>query len=368
LHNRRFAIGFVIIFTVLGLFIWLEVAASRGQREINRIESEETALARAENRTMTAEFFLSATATSSPTETPRRPFNTFTPSPTATISGSITGTLTLTPTIFPSTPITGGLLTLTPGLTPTITPPPTTDATDTPTPGPSPTYTPKPTFTNTPVLVPRAFNLNGRVLWDDVPIDNVSVSLERLQSGGGSTVLTTTITLDDGTFEIEEVFPNPQGFNIVFENSAVQGFTVEEVVAWARLGVIEWAGEDEIDLPDMEIGNGTFDFEFPVPGGEYSISNLSASNPLEFDWTPYIGDPEIEIEYWVQVVEDTTNQATVWLSELDEKSSVEWDGITNQNNQVDPGDYLWGVGAIIQSEDGYELTIFSRLASLVLAQ
>jgi hypothetical protein len=214
--------------------------------------------------------------------------------------------------------------------------------------------------------VPQAYTITGRVLWDGVPVENVTLFLEKVQ-GPVTTYLTETLTLEDGTFEIGEAFPTGEGFNIVFENEE-QDLPVDQVMSWAWIGLIKYIGQEVEELPDMEIGNGTFDFEDPTPGAQVSVAGISETTPLRFDWTPYSDDDDLEIEYWVEIVEDTDDQATVWQSELDENSSMEWDGITVENNKVEPGDYLWAVGAIVQLGDGLEFTIFSRFASMVIVQ
>ncbi len=362
MNTRRFALGFAGIFLILSVFAWLEITTRRSQREIEVIYAENTAIAQAVLQTQTAAIAFSATSTSTATATPRREFATLTPSPTATISGTITGTQT-TPTLFPTIPITSGLPTPSPTVaisqtaTATLSPTPTIETT--PTEGPTATDTPKPTFTP----FPQAFNINGRVLLDGNPIEDVAISLERVRVGR-TDILTTTMTAADGTFAFPEVFPSGQGFNIVFQNEDNQGFADDEVMAWAWLGLIEYSGDEEVDLPDMEIGLGTFEFEEPAPGSDESIGDISSSSPLEFDWTPYSADEDLEIEYWVDLLEDTEEQEPVWQSLFDTASSMEWDGITEADTKVEPGDYLWGVGAVITLEDGYELTIFSRLASI----
>jgi hypothetical protein len=274
----------------------------------------------------------SASPTQSPTPSPTLPFS-LTPTPSDT-----------SPTPSPTIPFS-----LTPAPTDTSTP----NQTLTPTKNPSPTWTLTPSATKIPTntWTPAPARLSGRLLLDSEVVEgNVTLILEDQSYNQ----VAKTDVLEDGKYSFESVPHNLDGYNVLFSQDQNVSFDPYKVISWGWFGPIIVQDGTVIDLPDFDISLHGLDYTQPIPDSQIPGSSITDNNALSFEWTghPYAG------EYWVTLIDE--NFVEIWKSELITETKVNFNGVLNDGQKIQPGQYWWGVGTYGNLGD-FKVTVFGFL-------
>lgn len=191
---------------------------------------------------------------------------------------------------------------------------------------------------------------------DGAPVQaGVTVKLDQTYA-----IVATTTTNAQGIYTFDHLTAFDTDLDLLFAQEWSGQYDVNEVVSWAWLGSFTVSRGTTVALPDFEIGLLGFEQVDPPTGTSLSASDISAQNPLTFEWSPY---PDASA-YWVDLTkgEDLT---IVWQSVLVDTTSVAFDGTLNDGSHVTADTYWWGVGARKDAGD-YQLTIYGYLPALVV--
>jgi hypothetical protein len=207
------------------------------------------------------------------------------------------------------------------------------------------------------VTPPGPASVNGRLVKDGTPVEaGVTVKLE----DRAYAIVATTTTDAQGTYAFDEVTISGTGLNVLFAQEWNEQYDVGDVVSWAWLGPITIPRGDRVQVADLEISLLGFEQVTPPSGASFSEGEVSAQNPLSFEWTPYPGAGT----YWVDLTQgDDLNR--VWQSAMVDTTSVAFDGALNSGIQMPADTYWWGVGACKDVQD-YRLTIYGYLPTFVV--
>jgi len=289
------------------------------------------------------------------------PLPTATPPPASPTSPSTPdSTAAQTPTDIagaPTTVATGTPVIPTSG--PTDTPEPSASPTNTPQP-PSPTAAPTETPSPTPVVVtPRGpARVTGRLVKDGVPVPaGVTVKLEDQTYA----IVAMATTDAQGIYTFDNLTISDAVVNVLFAQEWNEQYSAGEVASWAWLGPLAVSRGTTVQLPDLEIGLRGFEQVSPRAGTSFSASQISAQNPLIFEWAAYPGASA----YWVDLAKgDDLN--IVWQSALVNSTTVAFDGRLGDGSSITTDTYWWGVGARA-GMGNYQLTVYGYLPSFVVA-
>ena len=282
-----------------------------------------------------------AAATPTPSATVPRPTHLPTgspPSPTATSPPEPIPSATAMPTDAPVRPISG--------------------PTDTPAPSDSPAA-PDVTPSSTPVAAAPSepATLSGRLVKDGIPVSaGVTVKLEDQNYA----IFATTNTDGNGYFTFDNLTTLGQSLNVLFAQEWNEQYDIGEVVSWAWLGPVTLSSGSTLELPDIDIDLPGLNQISPAPGTSLPASQISAQNPVIFEWTP---QPAAS-SYWVDLTKGD-ELTRVWQSALVETTSVAFDGSLDDGSQITADTYWWGIGARRDIGD-YRLTIYGYLSTLVI--
>jgi hypothetical protein len=199
--------------------------------------------------------------------------------------------------------------------------------------------------------------VTGRLVKDGAPVEaGVAVRLEDPTYA----IIATATTDAQGVYAFKNLTAFSTRLNVLFTQESNEQYDVGEVASWAWLGPLMISGGTTVGLPDFEIGLLGFEQVSPPSGASFSASEISAQNPLIFEWAPY---PEASA-YWMDLTqgEDLTR---VWQSALVETTSVAFDGTLDGGSHVTADSYWWGVGARKDVGD-YQLTVYGYLPTLVI--
>jgi len=241
---------------------------------------------------------------------------------------------------------------------PTDTPEPSASPTNTPQP-PSPTIVPTEMPSRTPVVVTPQdpARVAGRLLKDGMPMPaGVTVKLE-----DQSYAIVATATTDaQGTYTFDNLTISDAVVNVLFAQEWNEQYNIGEVASWAWLGPLTVSRGTIVQLPDLEIGLRGFGQVNPHAGTSFSVSQISAQNPLIFEWMPYPGASA----YWVDLAKgDDLN--VVWQSALVNGTTVAFDGRLDDGYNITVDTYWWGVGARA-GVGAYQLTVYGYLPSFII--
>ena len=319
------------------------------------------------------ELSLSSTITSTTTATP-------TQTPTATSTG--TRHPTRTPVLMTDTPgptetsVPASSPTTSPAATqpaPSVTPIPTNPPTATQAPAqPSATHTytplpptatnsPEPTATTaataatatlSPTPLANPILITGRVVDQDTPIANVTISLD------GPTDHTTT-TDAEGAYQFQVDWVDEMYYVDFILEANPQLDPSSDYVSWAYIeGYLEEYTEDGIELPDLEISStprgNHFEQISPANESSYSAEQITFENPLTFAWNPY---PEA-VQYWVDLGRQG-EENTVWKSMSVMDETADFNGNLTDGTKISEGVYWWAV-ATLKTEHGFHLLAYTH--------
>jgi hypothetical protein len=199
--------------------------------------------------------------------------------------------------------------------------------------------------------------LTGRVVKgsESVP-SGVTVSLEDQTYA----VVATTATDAQGFYAFDDLPASGAGFNVLFTQEQNEQYEVGEVASWAWLGSITLSDGEAVQLPEFEIGLQGLKQITPPSGASFSAGEISAQDPLTFEWEPYAGAST----YWVDLMKGD-NLATVWQSALVDVTSVAFDGTLDDDSHITADTYWWGVG-VREDVGDYQLTVYGYLPALVI--
>jgi cytoskeletal protein RodZ len=299
-----------------------------------------------------------STGTRRPTRTPK--LITDTPGPTET---SVPAN---SPTAMPTATQPAPSATSAPANTATATQAPAQpSATQTPLP-PTATNTPEPTATGaatayiSPTPLETAILISGRVVDQDTPLENVTITLEVTVSSSETDVLTTT-TGTDGAYQFQVGWKN-KAYVITFAlESNPQLSPSSNYVTWTWIaGTIL----GDIEAPDLEISaapkGDLFEQAQPPDSSSHSASQITFQNPLTFEWTGY---PQAE-QYWVDLgISGETEPAWYSIPVMD--VAVDFDGTLTNDTKISEGTYWWAVGAL-RSEPGFTIYTYTHNWTLVI--
>jgi len=260
------------------------------------------------------------------------------PSPTVTSPPDPIPSATAMPTSAPARPISG----------PTDTP----DPSDSPA---VPDMTPSPTPVAAAPLEPAT--LSGRLVKDGIPVSaDVTVKLEDQNYA----IFATTSTDENGFYTFDNLTTLGQSLNVLFAQEWNEQYDIGEVVSWAWLGPVTLSSGSTVELPDIDIALLGLNQISPTPGTSLPGSQISAQNPVIFEWTP---QPAAS-SYWVDLTKGD-ELTHIWQSVLVETTSVAFDGSLDDGSQITPDTYWWGIGAR-RDIGNYRLTIYGYLPTLVI--
>jgi hypothetical protein len=182
----------------------------------------------------------------------------------------------------------------------------------------------------------------------------VTITLE------GSDILTAT-TGADGAYQFDVDWPDAE-FSVVFSlDSNPQLSPRGDYVSWSW---IESIFIGYTTMPDLEISTtpaGTlFSQTSPANGSYYSTAQITAANPLTFEWTAY---PQAE-EYWVDLGLDG-NDFPLWSSDAVATRFVDFDGTLINSARISQGTYWWAVGSIRTTND-FRILTYTQIWTLYI--
>lgn len=237
--------------------------------------------------------------------------------------------------------------------TATFTATPEPSATVTATPEPSATATPIPTATDVPdTPTPEAVGIRGKILVDGSSEGGIRLQLENQSYQ----VIAETETNDNGEYEFDDVSSSDEGYNILFSSQANSRYG-ESVISWGAVGPIR-VDNRLIEVADFDVSLRGFEQVNPSPNSNASVYSILSGDSLTFEWTTY---PSAS-GYWIDLTAGE-QMAVVWQSSLVDGTSIKFDGRLNNGQNIEPGNYWWGVG-IQQKMGDYTITRYSYLPAL----
>jgi hypothetical protein len=234
--------------------------------------------------------------------------------------------------------------------------PPT--ATDTTAPDSTATLTPaaSPTSLEEPLIV------TGTVVYQDAPVENVTITMEIIVSTQETVILTTTSGVD-GVYQFEVNYLNKE-YSIVFSlESNPQLNPSSNYVTWSW---IEGILLGDVEAPDLEIssvlGGATFEQISPTNGSSYSAAQISTENPLKFEWASY---PQAD-QYWVDIKLEN-EEDYFWSSVGILDTNVDFNGNSSYApyNKITQGTYWWAVGTL-RTVPGFRILAYTHNWTLVI--
>jgi hypothetical protein len=199
--------------------------------------------------------------------------------------------------------------------------------------------------------------ITGRVLLDGVPVDAGAMLV--LEDPDLNIVDEARVD-DGGVYVFEAVQASTEGYNVLFGQEWNEQYEVDQVITWGWIGPIILEGGAALELPDLDISLLGFEPHSPAPDATFSAAELSAENPITFEWEAY---PQATT-YWVDLMRGE-ELVTVWQSPFVGDTSTAFDGTLSDGERIDSGQYWWGVGAQ-RALGAYTLTVYGYLPSLTI--
>ncbi|HET89614.1 MAG TPA: hypothetical protein ENN99_02595, partial [Chloroflexi bacterium] len=153
-------------------------------------------------------------------------------------------------------------------------------------------------------------------------------------------IVATCTTDMEGFYIFKDLTVLGQGFNVLFAQAWNEQYSEEDVVSWAWIGPFAVARSSVVELPDFEIGQRDFVPINPPMSESFSVGEISAQNPILFEWNPYPGAES----YWVDLSQGD-DLTPVWHTQLLNTTSAVFDRVLDNGSLADPDTYWWGVGA-----------------------
>jgi hypothetical protein len=296
---------------------------------------------------------IALTPTRKTSYTPQAAFitpNLDTPRTAPTISETVAPGTTVSPgaTMISETPAPG--TTASPGAsTITATTLPINTLSSTPT-TPSASSTIPPAATGT--LSAGEHGVTGRVLQNGTAVANVVVEFaddvaqrQATTNPGGHYWF---VTLAPGT-----------NFTLKFNQFDNLGLTpTAEVASLAMIEGTLSTGATVIDLPDFEVSinlNGMlFNLQTPADGITYSAAAISASNPIQFNWSLYNQGGSYKVQLGLN-----GSDVPVWSSSQLASTSYMWNGTLDDGAHITQGSYWWRV-SVTKSLANYILVVCTQ--------
>ena len=172
-------------------------------------------------------------------------------------------------------------------------------------------------------------------------------------------IVTTATTDAQGAYTLNNLTAFDTALNVLFAQEWNE-YGIGEVVSWAWLGTLTVSEGTTVELPDFEIGLLGFEQVNPPTDASFSANEISAQNPLIFEWAPYPAGSA----YWVDLTKGN-DLNIVWQSALVDTTSVAFDGTLTNGSRITAGTYWWGVGARKEVGD-YQVTVYGYLPALVI--
>jgi hypothetical protein len=199
--------------------------------------------------------------------------------------------------------------------------------------------------------------VTGRVVKEGTPVPaGITVKLEDHTYA----IVATATTDAQGAYTFEDAAIAATGFNVLFAQEWNEQYDVGQVASWAWLGPVTISGGATVELPDFEISLLGFEQVNPDSGASISAGQISAQNPLIFEWAPYPGASA----YWVDLTQGN-DLDRVWQSALVEPTSMAFDGMLDNGSHITADIYWWGVGARKDMGD-YQMTVYGYLPTLFI--
>ena len=212
------------------------------------------------------------------------------------------------------------------------------------------TITSSPTATGT--LSPGEYGVIGRVVQNGTPVANVVVKFADDLAARQAT------TNPGGHYWFITLVPGAS-FTLTFnqsDNPRLSPTPEISSLAWIE-GTLP-SGVDIIDLPDFEVStnlNGMiFELLTPPDGSSYSASAISASNPIQFNWSLY----SLGGVYMVEVGPNGSD-VPIWSSSQLAATSYMWNGTLDDGTHITQGTYWWRV-SVTKSLGNYILIVFTQ--------
>jgi hypothetical protein len=214
----------------------------------------------------------------------------------------------------------------------------------------SPSITSSPTVTGT--LSTGEHGVTGRILQNGTPVANVLVEFEDDTSARQSS------TDSSGHYWFKTLAPGTS-FSLTFDQTDNPNLTPSDQIS--SLAWIEGSlptGVEIIDFPDFEISlylNGMiFELQNPLSGAAFSADAIGLNNRLQFSWSLYSLGGSYHIELF-----DYDTDELVWSSNQLASTNFMWDGTLNDGTHITEGTYYWRV-AVTKSLGNYVENIFSQ--------
>jgi hypothetical protein len=173
-------------------------------------------------------------------------------------------------------------------------------------------------------------------------------------------IVATATTDEQGVYTFDGLASLDPGANVLFAQEWNEQYDTNEVVSWAWLGPLSVARGNVLNLPDFDVDLQGFESVAPSAGASFSAADISAQNPIVFEWSPY---PEAT-DYWVDLMQGD-DLIRVWQSPLVGTTNVAFDGTTAEGSPVTADTYWWGIGARKVVEN-YQLTVYGYLPTLTI--
>jgi hypothetical protein len=202
--------------------------------------------------------------------------------------------------------------------------------------------------------------ISGRVVNQDTPIENVTITLEITLEQNDVVELVTT-TASDGSYQFQSSWKN-KAYTISFAlESNPQLNPSSDYVTWSW---IEGTILGNIEAPDLEISakpNGDlFEQSLPSDGSSVSAAQITSETPLTFEWTGY---PQAE-QYWVDLGRQGETEPA-WSSIAVMDPIVDFNGTLTNGTKISEGTYWWAVGTL-KTQPGFRMLAYTQNWTLVV--
>jgi hypothetical protein len=241
----------------------------------------------------------------------------------------------------------------------TTTPIPSTTITPSQTP-PTELITPSPTSTLSRTLTPTLTatlslgetGVTGRVLQNGIPVAGAVVLFQDDASERQST------TNPGGHYWFTTLAPGTSFLMTFLQSDNPQLTPATEISPLAWIEGSLPTSVNPINLPDFDISLNQnailFALQSPTDGTTYFASVISYANPIQFIWSPYGLGGSYHIEMGLQGSEEL-----VWTSSEIGPTNTMWDGTLSDGSHITAGSYWWQV-AVTKSLGNYVEVIYTQ--------
>ena len=206
--------------------------------------------------------------------------------------------------------------------------------------------------TTSPTLTSGQVLITGRIIVNGTPVPNVIVEFV-------DDVAPRTNTTDaGGHYSFISLAPGTY-FSLTFRQSAnPQVDPASEITSLAWVEGTLPVSNNILTLPDFELSRNLnqmiFELQAPVDGATYSASVISASNPIQFNWSLY----SLGGIYHVELGPNGSDEATYISNEL-AATNILWSGTLSDGTHISQGAYWWRV-AVTKNLGNYVEELFTQ--------